>query len=202
MCDRLGLDVWEVIDAAATKPFGFMPFYPGPGLGGHCIPIDPHYLAWKLKTLDYQARFIQLASHINGTMPNYVVTKVTSALNDEKKSVRDSNIMILGVAYKPNVNDVRESPALDIIRVLEKRGAKIYFNDPHVNTLTISETRCIELKRTPLTANSLKKMDCVIIITNHARFNYPLVCRYSHLIVDTRNATKEVKSPSARIVKI
>jgi UDP-N-acetyl-D-glucosamine dehydrogenase len=204
MCDRLGLDVWEVIDAAATKPFGFMPFYPGPGLGGHCIPIDPHYLSWKLKTLDYQARFIELASQINGQMPNYVLAKVNLALNDQKKSIKGSKILIVGVAYKPNVNDVRESPALDIMRYLDQRGADIFFHDPHVDTLSLAEpfSKPQELFSHNLTKEFLRKMDCVIIVTNHKNVDYRVLCDSSRLIIDTRNALSDVRKPKAKIVKL
>src|SRR6185503_3845167 len=147
MCDRLGVNVWEVIEAAASKPFGFMPFYPGPGLGGHCIPIDPLYLSWKLKTLNYRARFIELAGEINSEMPEHVMRRVTDALNDRRKSVKGSHVLILGVAYKRDVNDVRESPALDIIKLLESRGAQVSYNDPHVPELNLDHTtlRSVEL---------------------------------------------------------
>ncbi|AXA35561.1 MAG: nucleotide sugar dehydrogenase [Candidatus Hydrogenedentota bacterium] len=198
MCDKLGLDVWEVIAAAATKPFGFMPFYPGPGLGGHCIPIDPHYLAWKLKTLNYTARFIELASEINGSMPHFVVDKVVRALNDDKKPVHGSKILILGVAYKPNVSDVRESPALDIIGLLTDLKATVSYHDPYVPELREGDH---SLTSVPLNEANLKAADCVIIVTNHAALDYKLVGQCARLVVDTRNAMKEVPV-QGRLVKL
>lgn len=199
MCDKLGLDVWEVIDAAATKPFGFMPFYPGPGLGGHCIPIDPHYLSWKLKTLDYQARFIEMAAEINGSMPRYVVQKIADALNDAAKPVNGSRILVVGVAYKRDVSDVRESPALDIIEMLADRGADVSYHDPHVPKLNENS---IEMKSVDLTAGRLRRTDCVVIVTDHAAVNLALIGREAKLIVDSRNATKRLRNPKARIVKL
>ncbi len=199
MCDKLGLDVWEVIEAAATKPFGFMPFYPGPGLGGHCIPIDPHYLSWKLKTLNYQARFIEMAAEINGSMPRYVVQKIADALNDNTKPVRGSRVLILGVAYKSGVGDVRESPALDIIQLLGERGAEVTYHDPHVPVLIED---LLELKSQELTAARLRRADCVVIVTNHPEFDIALVAREARLVVDTRNALKKITNPRARVVKL
>ncbi|MCE5231131.1 nucleotide sugar dehydrogenase [bacterium] len=199
MCDKLGLDVWEVIDAAATKPFGFMPFYPGPGLGGHCIPIDPHYLAWKLKTLDDQARFIEMAAEINGFMPRYVVQKVSDALNDAAKPVNGSRIIVVGVAYKRDVSDVRESPALDIIEMLADRGADVSYYDPHVPVL---HENSIDMKSIELTPGRLRRADCIVIVTDHEAVNLNMVGRESKLIVDTRNATKRLRNPKARIVKL
>src|SRR5437867_6658566 len=166
MCDRLQLDVWEVIDAAATKPFGFMPFYPGPGLGGHCIPIDPHYLSWKLRTLNYYAKFIELASEINSNMPHYVVTKAVDALNDHRKSVRGARVLVLGVAYKKDVGDVRESPALDVIKLLADRGADIRYNDPHAAEVAIDGGQ--RYRSVPLDREALEEADLVVIITNHS----------------------------------
>ena len=190
MCNKLNLNVWEVIDAAATKPFGYMPFYPGPGLGGHCIPIDPHYLSWKLKTLNYNARFIELAGEVNSYMPQYVVDKVIEGLNGVKKSVNGSKILILGVAYKKDISDVRESPSLDVINLLRLKGADICYNDPYVPELKLDN---LVLKSTRLSANSLKDFDCVVIITNHSAYNYKWVARNSRLILDTRNALKSIK---------
>jgi len=187
MCERLGLDVYEVIDAAATKPFGFMPFYPGPGLGGHCIPIDPHYLSWKLRTLNYYAKFIELAAEINGNMPSHVVSKVVGALNDQGKSVRSSKIVVVGAAYKKDVGDVRESPALDILHQLIEKGAVVCYSDPHIPE--ISEG-AIRLKAVPLTKKLLNGADCVVIVTNHSTYDYRMIVRESKLVVDTRNATK------------
>ena len=185
MCDKLGLDVWEVVAAAATKPYGFMPFYPGPGLGGHCIPIDPHYLSWKLRTLNYTARFIDLASDVNGHMPDYVVNKVANALNERALAVKGSNILLLGVAYKPNVGDVRESPALDVIHLLQERGAEVSFHDPYISDLDLTR---VPARRVELTAANLKKADCVVITTNHDGYDWPWIANQARLIVDTRNA--------------
>lgn len=185
MCDKLGINVWEVIDAAATKPYGFMKFTPGPGLGGHCIPIDPHYLSWKLRSLNYKARFIELASEINSFMPEYVVSKVVDALNSKAKAVRGSKILILGVAYKPNISDVRESPALDVIHLLQNKGAQVVYSDPHVDGLHYSE---VEAERVGLTREELESADCVVIITDHAKFDWACIAKHAELIIDTRNA--------------
>ncbi len=187
MCDRLGLNVWEVIDAAATKPYGFMKFTPGPGLGGHCIPIDPHYLSWKLKTLNYNARFIALADEINRSMPEYVVDKVTKALNADKKAIHGSKILIIGVAYKPNVGDLRESPALDIIHLLQNLGAELSYHDPYVSSISY-DSISLEATKNPYTA--VKDADCVIIVTNHAIYDWSKIQDTSACIVDTRNALK------------
>ena len=185
MCDKLGIDVWEVINAASTKPFGFMPFYPGPGLGGHCIPIDPHYLSWKLKTVNYTARFIELASEINTSMPLYVVNKVTDALNEASKSVRGSRIVVIGVAYKPDVNDLRESPAIDIIEILRQKGADVVYNDPYVPSMRL-EGQTV-LKSTAYSTELLQEADCVVIITNHSDYNWMEVLTNSKMVVDTRH---------------
>ena len=168
MCDKLGIDVWEVIQAAATKPFGFMPFYPGPGLGGHCIPVDPLYLSWKLKTLNYNARFIELASEINTSMPFYVLDKITDALNNQEKAVRNSKVVVLGVAYKRDVNDVRESPALDLISLLRQKGAEVLFHDPYVPEIRLEND--ITMQCTPYSTDLLSQADCVVIITDHTLF--------------------------------
>lgn len=189
MCEKLSLDVWEVIDAAATKPFGFMPFYPGPGLGGHCIPIDPHYLSWKLKALNYTARFIELASEINSHMPDFVVDKIIRALNNHKKPVNGSRILMVGVAYKANVNDVRESPALDIIALLEKLQANVEYHDSFVPML---DEHGITKSSVDLTVERLTQADCVVITTNHSDLNLDLVASHAHLIIDTRNALKNI----------
>ncbi|MFH0931256.1 MAG: nucleotide sugar dehydrogenase [Candidatus Zixiibacteriota bacterium] len=199
MCDRLKIDVWEIIHAADTKPFGFMPFYPGPGLGGHCIPIDPHYLSWKLKSLNYYARFIELAGEINSHMPEYVVERVTRILNQVKKTLKDSNILVLGVAYKKNIRDVRESPALDVIKLLQNAGAKVKYNDPYVPSILMNS---YIMKSAKLTSALLKKTDCVVIVTDHSAFNYDWIVRNSKLIFDTRNATKLVKDNRGRIIKL
>ncbi|GAB1420714.1 nucleotide sugar dehydrogenase [Anaerolineales bacterium] len=187
MCDRLGIDVWEVIHAAKTKPFGFMPFYPGPGLGGHCIPVDPHYLSWKLKTLNYNARFIELASEINTSMPFYVVDKITDALNEASKSIRGSRIVVLGVAYKPNINDMRESPALDVINLLMRKGADVVYHDPHVPSIRLEDSQMME--SCDYETGLLEAADCVVIITHHDYYDWESVIKHSPLIVDTRNVT-------------
>jgi UDP-N-acetyl-D-glucosamine dehydrogenase len=190
MCDRMGINVWEVIEAAATKPFGFMPFYPGPGLGGHCIPIDPFYLSWKTRQAGIEARFIELAGHINGLMPMFTVEKVQNALNDQTKPVRGSHVHILGVAYKRDIDDVRESPALDIAHLLQKRGARVTFSDPYVEK--------IRLDGEELASQDVNEMvpaaDCVVIVTDHSSFDYAGVVEKARLIVDTRNALKDYAS--------
>ncbi|MDA0243226.1 MAG: nucleotide sugar dehydrogenase [Chloroflexi bacterium] len=185
MCDKLGLNVWEVVHAAASKPYGFMPFYPGPGLGGHCIPIDPHYLSWKLRTLNYTARFIELAAEINSHMPEYVVSKVADALNDHAKPIKGSKILVLGVAYKPNVSDVRESPALDIILLLQGKGAQVVYHDPYVADLGHEG---IALTSTPWADDLVSHMDCTVIVTNHADYDWPALANQPALFVDARNA--------------
>ncbi|MDA1349483.1 MAG: nucleotide sugar dehydrogenase [Chloroflexi bacterium] len=187
MCDRLGINVWEVIDAAKTKPFGFMPFYPGPGLGGHCIPVDPQYLAWKLKTLNYNARFIQLAEEINLAMPEFWVAKTQDALNDAGKAVKGSNILVLGVAYKRDVPDTRESPALDIIEHLRGKGASVTYFDPHVPEVVTETFRLTSIDR-PQLGRGLVESDCVVIVTDHTDFDWAEVRRSAGIIVDTRNA--------------
>jgi UDP-N-acetyl-D-glucosamine dehydrogenase len=192
LCDRLGIDVWEVIDAAATKPFGFMPFYPGPGLGGHCIPIDPFYLSWKAKLSGFEARFIELAGQINGHMPEHVVRRVVQALNQQGLAVKRSRILLLGVSYKANIDDTRESPSLDLIELLEELGARVEYSDPHVPRLDFHGRK---RRSVALTAAALKKFDCVVISTNHAGFDYREVLRHAPAIVDTRNALKGKKSP-------
>jgi UDP-N-acetyl-D-glucosamine dehydrogenase len=195
MCDRMGINVWEVIDAAATKPFGFMPFYPGPGLGGHCIPIDPFYLSWKTKQAGIEARFIELAGYINGQMPHFVVDKVQNALNDAGKPVKGSRIHVMGVAYKRDIDDMRESPALDVMLLLEKRGAKLSYSDPHVPVLRLDG---LHLESAPETAAA--EADCVVIVTDHTAFDYRGLVERSALIVDTRNALKKFGSP--KIVRL
>ncbi|MCB8920928.1 MAG: nucleotide sugar dehydrogenase [Ardenticatenaceae bacterium] len=188
MCDKLGLNVWEVVEAAATKPYGFMKFTPGPGVGGHCIPLDPHYLSWKLKTVNYNARFIELASEINSHMPDYVVTKVADALNGDRKAINGSRILVLGVSYKPNVGDVRESPALDIILLLQGRGAEVVYHDPYVEDLSHEGVDCA---RVELTAETLQTADCVVVVTNHKAYDWAFVGEQAGLIVDTRNALQK-----------
>lgn len=198
MCEKLGLDVWEVIEAASTKPYGFMRFEPGPGLGGHCIPVDPHYLAWKLKLLDYNARFIQLASEINTSMPNHVVHKIVDALNEEGKPVKGSRLLVLGVAYKRDVNDTRESPALDIIRLLQRRGAQVLYHDPYVPLLPLDGTL---LPRATLSPSLLSEMDAVVIVTDHSSYNWEEILHHARLVVDTRNATRGLRG-SAKVVRL
>ncbi len=203
MCEHLGIDVWEVIDAAATKPFGFMPFYPGPGLGGPCIPIVPHYLSWKLKTVGYDARFIALADEINDAMPHHVIHRISDSLNDEAKALRGSHVLLLGVAYKPNVADTRESPALATFAGLLEKGADVRYHDPFVPTLTIAgqEFRSVGLERA-----LLRETDCVVITTNHRAFDVNWIIENARLIVDTRNATADapchLPPSAARIVKL
>ncbi len=199
MCDKLGVDVWEVINAAATKPFGFMPFYPGPGLGGHCIPIDPYYLAWKMKTLNYNARFIELAGEINAAMPEYVVSKVVDALNNAKKSVNGSRILIAGIAYKRDINDVRESPALDIFRILEHKGANLFYNDPYIPHFSEDD---IDQSSTELSAELLDSMDCTVLVTNHSSYDYQWMIEHSKIFVDTRNVTNGLSDPNNVVVKL
>ncbi len=199
MCDRLGIDVWEVIDAAKTKPFGFMTFYPGPGIGGHCIPVDPHYLSWKLKTLNYTARFIELASEVNTAMPIYVVNKVIDALNDDVKAVRNSKIVVMGVAYKRDVDDVRESPALDVISLLRHRGADVLYHDPFVESFRLEDDQIMH--NTAYTDDLLASADCVVIVTDHTGFDYQAIVNHSKLVVDTRNATKHLHG-AARVVTL
>src|SRR5438067_1144736 len=190
MCDRIGVNVWEVIDAAATKPFGFMPFYPGPGLGGHCIPIDPFYLSWKTKQAGIEARFIELAGYINGQMPHFVVDKIQHALNNHRKPLNGSRIHILGVAYKRDIDDVRESPALDIIHLLMRRGADVTFSDPHVPCLRIDDKELFSKEMDGILAEA----DCVAILTDHSSVDYAAVVDDARLIVDTRNALKRFSS--------
>jgi UDP-N-acetyl-D-glucosamine dehydrogenase len=184
VCDKLGVDVWEVIDAAATKPFGFMKFTPGPGVGGHCIPLDPHYLAWKMRTLNYKTRFIELAGELNAEMPEFWVAKVVDALNEQGKAVRGSRVLLLGVAYKKNIDDIRESPALDVIRLLQHRGAQVSYHDPHVPVL---KDDAIALTSVALTPETLRAADCVMIITDHDAVDYPAVKRHARATVDTRH---------------
>jgi UDP-N-acetyl-D-glucosamine dehydrogenase len=230
MCDRFNLDVWEIIDAAATKPFGFMPFYPGPGLGGHCIPVDPFYLSWKARSNGFEARFIELAGQVNSYMPKHVVYKVVDALNEREESVKASRILILGVAYKPDVSDTRESPALEIIRLLRDRGAQVFYHDPHVPQLTVDG---VTMKSVPLVSQApiverpagihgsaapvapalaspessdfqfpISNFDCVVIVTHHSTIDYNFVAENAALIVDTRNATRGVPLGQERIIKL
>jgi UDP-N-acetyl-D-glucosamine dehydrogenase len=184
VCDKLGVDVWEVIEAAATKPFGFMKFLPGPGLGGHCIPIDPHYLAWKMRGLNYKTRFIDLAGELNTEMPVFWVRKVVDALNDRGRAVRGANILVLGVAYKRDIDDIRESPALDIIRLLEQQGARVTYHDPHVPAFSEDGH---EYRSVPLTPGTIEGADCVLVVTDHSAIDFHLVKRHARVAVDTRH---------------
>jgi len=192
MCNRMGINVWEVIDAAATKPFGFMPFYPGPGLGGHCIPIDPFYLSWKSREAGIEARFIELAGYINGQMPEHVVDRIQATLNDATKPLRGSHVHLLGVAYKRDIDDVRESPALDIIHLLQKRGATVTYSDPFVPKIRVDG---IDLTSQDL-VNSATNADCVVVVTDHSGIDYGDIVKRSKLILDTRHALKGINSPN------
>lgn len=199
VCDKLGVNVWEVIEAAATKPFGFMKFTPGPGIGGHCIPLDPHYLAWKMRTLNYKTRFIDLASEINSEMPAIVARKVATALNEEKKAVNGSRVLVLGVAYKKNIDDMRESPALDVIRLLEAQGAKVVYHDPHV---AVFREDGHEHHSVELTDKELTSADAVVIVTDHDAVDYRRVVDLASVVVDTRNATASLSNPRGRVVSL
>lgn len=199
MCNKLGIDTWEIIDAAATKPFGYMAFYPGPGLGGHCIPVDPQYLSWKLKTLNYSARFIELAGEINASMPAYVVGKIADALNHDRKSINGSHVLILGVAYKKNSNDLRESPALDICNLLLEKGADVQYHDPFIPEMTLDSAT---LKSRRMEPSLLKNCDCVVIVADHSAYDWQFVLDHSSLIVDTRNATGKLTRSGCRVVKL
>jgi len=201
-CDRLGLDVWGVIEAAATKPFGFMKFTPGPGLGGHCIPLDPHYLSWKMRTLEFKTRLIELASEINSDMPGYVVRKVASALNDTSRALRGSWILVLGIAYKKDINDMRESPALEIIRLLQQGGAQVLYHDPHCDIIEDDgHTRItgLPMRSVPLTPGLLAALDAAVIVTDHTAVDYEEVAAHAALVVDTRGVMRNIKS-RARLV--
>jgi UDP-N-acetyl-D-glucosamine dehydrogenase len=199
MCDRLGIEVWEVIDAAKTKPFGFMSFYPGPGLGGHCIPIDPEYLAWKLKTLNYNARFIQLAAEVNFGMPEYVRDKIVDALNEESKALKGSQVLVLGVTYKENVGDLRESPALDLIHLLQAKGAEVIYHDPYVPELNEDD---LAMTGVTLDQAMLQQTDCVVITAAHSDYDWHWIVENSKLVIDTRNATRNVTTNATRVVKL
>ena len=200
MCDRLGLDVWEVVDAAKTKPFGFMPFYPGPGLGGHCIPIDPFYLSWKAKQYGFEPRFIELAGHVNGAMPHATVDKIADALNVHKKPLNGSRILIAGIAYKRDIDDMRESPSLDVMALLHEKGAQLCYADPHVPALAAhSWPGGYDLAALPINATTLAGIDCVAILTDHSAFDYDALAAAAPLIVDTRNA---IKQPHPHVFKL
>jgi UDP-N-acetyl-D-glucosamine dehydrogenase len=203
MCDRLGIDVWEVIDAAATKPFGFMKFTPGPGLGGHCIPIDPLYLSWKLKALNYTARFIELASEINLGMPRHVIELVQDALNEREKSIKGSQILVLGAAYKPDIDDLRESPALDVIGLLEQKGAVVDYHDPYVPVIRADGHHMLkEMHSVSDLMEAVKAADCVVIITDHKVYDYPGILEAANCVVDTRNALGKAGRESEKVVRL
>lgn len=200
MCDRLGIDVWEVVRAAATKPFGFMPFYPGPGLGGHCIPIDPFYLSWKARQAGFEARFIELAGTVNGAMPHYVVTLVADALNTLRLPLNGSRVLLAGVSYKRNVDDIRESPALDLMALLGARGATVSYSDPHVPKLSGRLWQGgVDLEHVDLASVAPDSYDCVVVVTDHSAFNYDDMQRAAKVVVDTRNA---IKSPGANVIRL
>lgn len=200
--DRMGIDVWDVIEAARTKPFGFHPFYPGPGLGGHCIPIDPFYLSWKARQYNMTTRFIELAGEINTHMPEYVVAKVMEALNERGKALKGSKVLVLGLAYKKDVDDVRESPSVTLIELLQARGAIVDYHDPQIpSAKPMREHNLTHMKSVPLTPATLKKYDCVLVSTDHTRVDYDLVCQHAALVVDTRNATARKRRPAGKIVK-
>jgi UDP-N-acetyl-D-glucosamine dehydrogenase len=201
LVDRMGLDIWEIISAAATKPFGYKPFYPGPGLGGHCIPIDPFYLTWKARQFEFPTRFIELAGEINTSMPYYVVNKTMEAMNRRRVCLNGSRILVLGVAYKPDIDDMRESPALRIMEILERDGAKVDYNDPYIPR--VSEQRQTKLRKesVPLSEQALKGYDAVIIVTNHSSYDYQWIVKNSQLVVDTRGVTKGIHEGSEKIVR-
>ena len=199
ICDRLEIDVWEVIEAAKTKPYGYTPFYPGPGVGGHCIPIDPQYLAWKMKQLDFDTQFIDLASEINFGMPNYVLEKIKNKLKESGKTLDDSKVLVLGVTYKANISDMRESPALDLIHLLNENGVKIAYHDPFVPNL---ETNGLNLKSVVLDQETLQSADCVVITTDHSFYDWDWVVENSQLVMDTRNATKAIQTDTSHIIKL
>jgi UDP-N-acetyl-D-glucosamine dehydrogenase len=189
----MGIDIWEVINAASTKPFGFHPFYPGPGLGGHCIPIDPFYLSWKAKEYDFHTRFIELAGEINLNMPYHVVASTAAALNRKRSSLNGSKVLVLGVAYKKDIDDLRESPALTIIELLQKEGAAVSYNDPYFEYVGRGRKYHLDMANTPL--DNLEQYDAVIIVTDHSNYDYPGIVEKSKLVIDTRNATKGIQSP-------
>jgi UDP-N-acetyl-D-glucosamine dehydrogenase len=201
MCNRLGLDVWEIIGAAATKPFGYMKFTPGPGLGGHCIPIDPLYLSWKLKAFNYNARFIELASEINTNMPRYVVSRVMEAMNDRGKLLNGSNILVLGVAYKPDIDDIRESPAIDVIGLLDKKGAKVSYHDPYIPHMHTHDGKLHLDSVTDLLA-AVRAADAVVIVTNHKEYNYKDIIDAAQFVFDSRNATGKLGKENPKVVKL
>ena len=198
-CRKIGVDPWEVIDAAATKPFGFMPFYPGPGIGGHCIPVDPLYLSWKIRLTGYEAQFIGLADQINRNMPEHVVTLVSDALNERAKALRGSSVLVMGITYKADVNDIRESPALEIVEMLMKKGARVSYADPFTPQLALDGHKLAAVTPTP---EALAAADCVLILTNHSSFDYAAIADRASLVVDTRNALKRYRGSKKSIVTL
>ena len=201
LADRMGIDIWEVIEAASTKPFGFSPFYPGPGMGGHCIPIDPFYLSWKAREYDFTTRFILLAGEINVHVPYYIVAKTQDALNGRGKTIKGAKILVLGVAYKKDVDDARESPALSIMDLLQKKGAVILYHDPYIRILPHFRKYFFRLKSSPLTKRLLQKIDAVVIVTDHSHIDYSWIVKHAPLVIDTRNVTKNMKQWKKKIVK-
>jgi UDP-N-acetyl-D-glucosamine dehydrogenase len=199
MCDKLDVDVWEVIDAASTKPYGFMKFTPGPGIGGHCIPIDPLYLSWKLKSLNYNARFIEVADQVNMSMPHHVVNLIQEALNEDGKALKSAQVLVLGVSYKKDIDDLRESPALDVMATLEARHAQVNYHDPYVPTLRLNGG---EFQSVSLSPEALSAADCIVIITDHSTYDWEMIGQNARLIVDTRNALKHASNGRARVVKL
>ena len=199
--ERMDIDIWEVIDAASTKPFGFMPFYPGPGLGGHCIPIDPFYLSWKAREFDFNTRFIELAGEVNSSIPYHVLRRIGEALNTKNKSIKGSRILVLGVAYKPDVDDMRESPAIKIIELLSAMDANVCYNDPHISKFPKLRKYNFDLKSVELTPKMLKSMDCAVIVTNHSVYDFDFIVKHSNMVIDTRNATRDVKVGSSKVIK-
>jgi UDP-N-acetyl-D-glucosamine dehydrogenase len=201
LADRMNVDIWEVIEGASSKPFGFMPFYPGPGLGGHCIPIDPFYLAWKAKELNFSTHFIELAGEINTKMPAYVVAKLGDALNDQGKCLKGARVLLLGIAYKKDIDDMRESPALEVIELLREKGAKVLYNDPLILRIPKVRKHDLDMKSSPLTTRLLKSVDAVMIITDHTAYDYSWIVEQAPLVVDTRNATRNVRKHRGKIIK-
>ncbi|UCD65905.1 MAG: nucleotide sugar dehydrogenase [Deltaproteobacteria bacterium] len=201
LCHRMGIDVWEVIRASSTKPFGYMPFYPGPGLGGHCIPIDPFYLTSKAREYDFPTKFIELAGEVNTAMPYYVVQRVMEALNIRKKSINGSKILLLGMAYKKDVDDPRESPSFKLIELLQEKGSKVFYNDPHIPELPLMRKYKFTLKSTELTAETMADMDCILLATDHSVYDYRFILDHANLIVDTRNAFNGLKGAADKVVQ-
>ncbi|MEE9297229.1 MAG: nucleotide sugar dehydrogenase [Phycisphaerae bacterium] len=201
LLDRMGIDVWEVVQAAATKPFGFQPFYPGPGLGGHCIPIDPFYLTWRARQFDMSTRFIELSGEINAQMPTYVVNRVSDALNTVKKSLNGAKILVLGLAYKKDIDDIRESPSIELIELLQAKGAKTDYNDPFVPTTHRQREHNLRMRSKPLSARMLAGYDCVLIATDHSQYDFPWIVKHARIIVDTRNATASCRNYRRKVFK-